>query len=371
MGARTRRTFGSIRRLPSGRYQVRYTHPDGTYVTAPTTFTARVEAETWLGDRRREIETGEYRPQTKPAPITFGDYSATWLANRHVAGRPIKQRTREHYTAILDAHLLPEFGSRPLRSILPADIRDWHATTLVDRPTLRSHAYSLLRTIFTSAINEEHIDANPCRIVGAGRSKRVHKIRPASVEELGVLTAAMPERLQLMVTLASWCALRFGEIVELRRGDVDLGAELIRVRRAAVRTKGAGYTITTPKSDAGERDVDVPPHIIPAIEDHLAKYVDIDRDSLIFEADNGGHLQPSTLYRWWYKARTAAGRSDLRFHDLRHSGAVLAAATGASLAELMARLGHSTPAAALRYQHVARGRGREIAALLSKLADTP
>ena len=61
----------------------------------------------------------------------------------------------------------------------------------------------------------------------------------------------------------------------------------------------------------------------------------------MFPADNGGHLQPSTLYRHWYKARAAAGRPDLRLHDLRHSGAVLAAATGASLAELMARLGHS------------------------------
>ena len=87
---------------------------------------------------------------------------------------------------------------------------------------MRSHAYSLLRTIMASAVNDEIIDANPCRIVGAGRAKRVHKIRPASVAELGVLTEAMPERLRLMVTLASWCALRFGETVELRRGDIDL-----------------------------------------------------------------------------------------------------------------------------------------------------
>lgn len=220
-----------------------------------------------------------------------------------------------------------------------------------------------------SAVNDEIIDANPARIVGDGRAKRVHRIRPASVAELGVLTEAMPERLRLMVTLASWCALRLGEAVELRRGDTDLSAEVIRIRRAAVRTKGA-YTITTPKSDASVRDVAIPPHIIPVIEAHLAKFVGSKRDSLIFPADNGGHLQPSTLYRHWYKSRDAADRKDLRWHDLRHSGAVLAAATGASLAELMARLGHSTPQAAMRYQHAAAGRDREIAALLSKLADS-
>ncbi len=79
-------------------------------------------------------------------------------------------------------------------------------------------------------------------------------------------------------------------------------------------------------------------------------------------------VHPNTIYRYWYAAREAAGRPDLRVHDLRHTGAVLAAQTGATLAELMARIGHSTPQAALRYQHAARGRDAKIAAALSELA---
>src|SRR4029078_7981493 len=124
-------------------------------------------------------------------------------------------------------------------------------------------------------------------------------------------------------------------------------------------------------SDAGVRDVAIPPHIIPSIEVHLAKYVGGKRDSLVFSAfeNADAHLQPSTLYRHWYKARHKAGRDDLRWHDLRHSGAVLAAATAPSRAELMARLGHSRPQAAMRYQHAASGWDREIVALPSKLAD--
>ncbi|MCW2661107.1 MAG: integrase [Mycobacterium sp.] len=362
-----RRSFANITRIASGRWQVKYTGPDGVRRYAPHTFARREDAETFVGVTRREIDRGRWSGDA-PAPTMFGVYAARWLANRQVSGRPLKSRTVEHYQSILDAHLLPEFGHRQLSAIKPKDVRDWYERTLTDRPTLRSHCYSLLRTIFASAVNDELIDANPARIVGAGRAKRVHQIRPASVSELGELTAAMPERLQLMVMLASWCALRFGETVELRCGDVDLSDEVIRVRRGAVRVKG-GYTITSPKSDAGIRDVAIPPHIIPAIEQHLAKHVAKDRDALLFPADNGGHLQPSTLARHWYRARDAAGRPDLRWHDLRHSGAVLAAATGASLAELMARLGHSTPHAAMRYQHAAAGRDREIAALLSKLAD--
>ncbi|EUA09271.1 phage integrase family protein [Mycobacterium kansasii 732] len=234
-----KRSFGNIRALPSGRYQVRFTDPDGNYITAPKTFAAKIDAEAWLTDRRREIDAKLWNPKAvaQPEKITFGAYASAWLAGRQVAGRPIKARTREHYQAILDDHLTDAFGARLITAITPKDVREWYAATLTDRPTMRSHAYSLLRTIMGSAVIDELIDANPCRIVGAGRAKRVHKIRPASVDELAKLTIAMPERLRLMVTLASWCALRFGEAVELRRADVDLSEEVIRVRRAAVRTK--------------------------------------------------------------------------------------------------------------------------------------
>jgi integrase len=362
--ARAKRGFAQITQQKSGRYTVRYCTPTGARVSAGQTFTARADAEAWAADMRRAIARGKTRAPQKP---TFGAYAETWLAGRHVAGRPIKPRTRAHYQTLLDDHILPTFGNRALHKITPADVRAWHAATLVDRPTLRAHSYSLLRTVLASAINDDLIDANPCRIVGAGRTNRVHKVKPASVSEIATLANAMPERLQLMVLLASWCALRFGETVELRRGDIDLGAEVIRIRRAAVRV-GGQYQITTPKSEASIRDVAIPPHLVAPITDHLTKHVGKGRDSLLFPNAQGGHLQPATLARHWYKARAGIGREDLRWHDLRHSGAVLAAATGASLAELMARLGHSTPGAAMRYQHAVAGRDREIAALLSKLA---
>ena len=80
-------------------------------------------------------------------------------------------------------------------------------------------------------------------------------------------------------------------------------------------------------------------------------------------------MQLSTLNTVWHPARTAAGRPDLRFHDLRHTGATLAAATGATLADLMARMGHSTPAAALIYQHAASDRDKAIAQALSGFAE--
>jgi hypothetical protein len=94
-----KRTFATIRQLPSKRWQVRYTGPDGVRYTAPSTFAARIDAEAYVVAKRREIdrEVWDAADDDKPEPITFGTYVAGWLANRQVAGRPIKARTREHY----------------------------------------------------------------------------------------------------------------------------------------------------------------------------------------------------------------------------------------------------------------------------------
>ena len=170
-----------------------------------------------------------------------------------------------------------------------------------------------------------------------------------------------------MALLAAWCALRFGELAELRRSDIDVTNAVVHVRRGVVRGH-AGRAVKDPKSEAGQRDVNIPPHLMPAVKDHLRDHVAASRDALVFPAAAGGHMAPRALYAVYYPAREAAGRPDLRFHDLRHTGAVLAAATGATLAELMARLGHSTVGAAMRYQHAAADRDKAIAAALSKLA---
>jgi integrase len=361
--ARQPGTFGSVDKLAKG-FRARYYGPDRRRHQAPTLFLTKRDARAWLALRHAEIIRKAWEPpDVERTKATFTEYAETWLAQRD-----LKTRTREHYRQMLDQHLLPAFGSMPLSSITSDDVRAWHARWGAKTPTLRAHCYGLLRTIMATAASDGKISVTPCVIRGAGQSRRVHRIRPATLEELEIITTAMPKPYQAMVLLASWCALRFGELTELRRMDLDLTDEVIRIRRAVVRT-GDGFTPTTPKSDAGIRDVAIPPHLLPALEDHLSKHVGKERDSLLFPAKRGGYLAEGTMYRHFRTAREAAHRPDLRFHDLRHSGAVLAAATGATLAELMVRLGHSSPAAAMRYQHAAAGRDREIAALLSKLAE--
>ena len=142
---------------------------------------------------------------------------------------------------------------------------------------------------------------------------------------------------------------------------------VVAVRRAVVRVEGR-YEVGTPKSEAGVRDVVIPPHIRPDLEAYLATVGKGD-DALLFPGTrNGAHMAPSSLYKPFYRVRDSLGLGALRWHDLRHFAGTTAAQTGATLAEIMGRLGHSTSAAAMRYQHAASGRDAEIAEALSNVA---
>ena len=357
-----------MRRLPSKRWQAFYTGPDIGLHYAPSTFEAKEDAEAWLTDERRLIAADIWTPPKlrralaeANRPATFGTFAEIWLK-----GRDLKPRTRSHYQSLLD-HQLKPWDLVPVKDIRPEMVRVWHNSLDKKLATTRAHSYGLLRAILSTAVDDSLLPVNPCHIRGAGTAKRLHQTKPLSLPELEALVAAMPAKYRPMTLLAAWCALRFGELAELRRKDIDLKAGVIHVRRGVVRADGQ-VIIGTPKSDAGIRDVAIPPHLIPMLKDHMSMSITGGKEGILFPARHGGNLAQSTLVKAFYPARDKIGRPDLRWHDLRHTGAVLAASTGATLGELMGRLGHSTPTAALRYQHAAEGRDAQIAQQLSALA---
>jgi integrase len=369
--ARTKRSFGTIRRLPSKMYQASYIGPDMARHNAPGTFTARADAEGWIALERRLIEWDEWMPpaqrrakQLHDGTQTFRTYADTWLPER-TAVRGLKPKTVSEYRRYLDRLIYPTLGELRLKDITPAAVRAWIGKLNARTPRINEHAYALLKTIFATAVQDELLDRNPCR--ERMRKPIRHIGEPATLQELAMLVAAMPERLRLMIELAAWCALRFGEVAELRRGDVDLKNGVIRVSRAVQWVDGKKI-VAAPKADS-VRVVAFPPHIGEAIKEHLRKHAQWGKDGLLFPTTHGEQYRAPTFHQAYFrKARQAAGRPDLRFHDLRHTGATLAAASGATLAELMQRLGHSTVSAALAYQHAAQGSDKRIAAQLSVIA---
>src|ERR1700733_5100480 len=122
-----------------------------------------------------------------------------------------------------------------------------------------------------------------------------------------------------------------------------------------------------PKPHAGTRTVAFPADIVPELAEHLEYFADPKPNGFVFIGPKGGRLRRSNFREIWYRARGAVGLPELHFHDLRHTGNTMAAAQGASLKELMERMGHSSSRAALIYLHATRERDQKIAAGMGKL----
>ena len=371
---RPRRSFGALRRLPSKRWQASYMGPDLQRHSAPSTFETRMDAEAWLAAERQLVDDARWlSPQARQreiqreqaAGVTLERYASEWLATQDL--RPL---TRVDYGSLLRNHILPELGPVRLTDLSRATVRTWYSTLPSDRPRARSKAIQLLHTLLNYAVDDDVIETNPASLGRrtAGRTKRAKRIRPLTVDQVEAIADAMPARLRVAVLLGCWCALRYGELAELRRGDIDLVHDTLRVERAVIRVKGA-YLPAPPKTDAGIRDVHIPPFLMPDVVDHLARYVGRSKEALLFPADSGEHLHSSSFARFFARAADLAGRPDATPHYLRHTGASLATTAGATTADVMARLGHTTPSMAMVYQHSLSGADAKVAHALSRLRD--
>jgi integrase len=359
-----KRDFGAVRQLPSGRWQAKYRHPQSNqFITAPSTFPTRGDADRWLANTQADLERGSWIDPSLGA-VTLEEYATLWMEERILA-----PRSAELYRGLLRLHIIPVLGRIKLCDLSPRDVRAWHAQLCKSahpgRPTV-AKAYRLLRTICETAVNDEMIPRNPCKVKGASTEHAAE--RPvATVAQVEQLYEAMEDRYKAMVLLAAWCSPRLGEVLALTRRDVDLKAGTVRITKAESQLQNGQRIIGPPKTKAGVRTVSVPPHVIPLLEEHLRVFSGPGRDGLVFVGKKGGPLRRVSFYAAWLRATKATGLDDLRFHDLRHTGATLAAATGASTKELMARLGHASAAAALRYQHATVDRDQAIARALSGL----
>lgn len=368
-----RRSWGKIRKLPSGRWQASYSGPDAVRHTARATFTSKIDAEGWLSDERRLIE---HRAWTPPAQrdaervaggVTVAEYAAAWIAQR-----PLKARTRIGYESSLATHIADTpLGRLPVRNVTAEAVRAWFAALDGAKPTARAHAYQLLHAVFATAVVDGILASNPAHITRAMRAPTKRQPVILSAAEIAKLADAMtPERLRAFILIAAWCGPRWGELIELRRKDIGPECATVTIARGATHRKGC--TIDTPKSGKG-RTVVVPPHIREDIKNHLAGHVAKGADALLFPpAMDGCHLNDKVFRDYYAAALDSIGRDGEKLprptiHDLRHFAGTAAAHVG-SLKETMDRLGHSTVAASLRYQGIAAGRDAQVAEALSKMA---
>ena len=185
------------------------------------------------------------------------------------------------------------------------------------------------------------------------------------------LSATVPERFAVMVLVAAFGSLRWGEAAALRRRDVDLAAGSVFVQRSLSERSTGQVSVGPPKSRAGVRVIALPRPIVVALAEHMMIRTGIGPNALVFTGDKGGQLRRSNFNKQtrWTQAVTAMDVPGLHFHDLRHTGNHLAAQTGASLRDLMLRMGHDSMRAALSYQHASETGDRRIADALNAVIE--
>ncbi|WP_280449909.1 tyrosine-type recombinase/integrase [Nocardia brasiliensis] len=355
-----RRRFGKVRKLPSGRYQASFIGPDGQRQNAPNTFRTKTDADRWLVKAEADISKGTWLDEQLGLQI-FHEYATAYLKENPDVGR------RWEETCLRNMRLhMAEIRDKPLIAITAPVVRSWYAKAMAGTggKTSIRQSYRFLRAVMNQAKRDRAILVNPCMIKGAG-SDGAKERGIATPAEVADLVDNITPRYRAAVLIAAWCGLRRGEIIGLAVKDVDLEANVLWVRRNRVEMLESDEAFDKdPKTDAGKRPVEIPPHLHPYLVDHKDRWAG---KEWMFMGRDGQRMRGNAAYQAFVRARNKVG-VDVSFHDLRHTGQTLAAATGATLADLKKRMGHASNAAALRYLHAVDGRDREIADALSKLA---
>lgn len=366
-----RRQFGSIRKLPSGKWQARYRGGDGRMVSAPDTFSTKTDASLWLAG----VETDQHRGSfldPKAGRITVEAWSNEWLRTK----RGQRPATLAHDRAAL-AYALPVIGASRVSAVKPLDVRR-AVEAMQDaglKPASVAGYVNVLASLFAAAVEAELIARSPVK------RKLLSLAEPAKVErphltpaELHLLAASVPERFSALVLVMGALGLRWGEAIALRPAAIDTLRRLLTVDRVVEEVGGHLAVVQATKSDAGRRTIAVPQFVVDAVAAHLATHrAGLDRGGLMFVGERGGTLRRNWRARTFAPAVKAAKLPPtLTVHGLRHVAATYLEEVNAPLRVRQHRLGHAPQGITMGvYTHVPPALDQAVAADLDELLRDP
>jgi integrase len=244
-----RRRFGSVRRLPSGRWQARSWDVAGNRIGAPDTFATKGDAQRWLSAAETDMGRGDWH-DPRLGDLPFHDWADRGLATKAPKLGPATQNL---YRYLLRRYVIPRFGPRPVGRITSADVQAWlaflHQTDL--SPNTVAKAYRVLSGALDGAVDAGLIARSPCTLKGAG-TERHAEMRIATPEQVAALATAVGPRWEALVFAAAYSGLRWGELAGLQRRAVNLEANTLTVTRKLGEVNGV-LAFGPPKTAAGRR----------------------------------------------------------------------------------------------------------------------
>ena len=366
----TKRGLGSIRKLPSGKYQVRFTDPNGLRRSARTTFQTKALAEFELTRIRGAVESGTWHVDESakagdlnPKTMTLGELAEHWRGQQVSSkGSALSPTTLNEYQRLIES-TLKRFVNLPIRAITRQEIENWRTPEIRRAPNQTVKAYKHLKTLMTWAQKRSWVALNPCEIERGSAYTPSEPIAPTK-SQVQIMLESATNQFRVIIALAAFGGLRKGEILELRRKDFELvedeGERWVRVAVSrGVVWDGNKAIVRKPKSDAGVRSLLLPLSISDLVTAHL-RTIGIDPEALLFTRKSGSneHLGKYDLNPLWRKVREQAGFKG-RFHSLRTYAATEFAKLSPTNQELMDRFGHRDIKTAMRYQRTT-GRDAEL-----------
>lgn len=358
---RGKRGLGSIRKLTSGRYQLRYTDPNGVRQNGNVTFVTKAQAEQALGAIANSIATGTYfqrqavaQGDLDPKTLTLSQLGDHWRAVRvNRNGVALSPNTAHEYKRLI-SNTLAQFADKPIRSITRGQIEKWWASERGRAPRQANAAYKHLKTLMGYAVKHRYINENPCDIEGATSYSAPDTAVPTA-DQVAILIEVAQEPFNVMLALAAWGGLRKGELLELRRKDIEVDKSegevwvWVSVSRAVIWVDNKPL-VKEPKTKGSARRFPLPASAGALVASYLES-LPVYPDALLFPKREGvneqwGKYQISPL---WRAARAQAGFTG-RFHSLRAFAMTQYGLTGATAKEIMERGGHTNLRTAMRYQ---------------------
>lgn len=357
----TRRQFGSIRKLPSGRWQVRHTDAFGRTVAAPQTFATKTDAALYLS----KVETDQHRG-TWTDPLHGRETFEAWVKRWRASTVDLRVSTLARDESYLRSLILPTFGPMPIGSIDHLAARAWVAELSASgrAPATVVKAAQIASKALRAAVSAKLIALNPFDDVPLPKVER-KEMRFLTPAQVATLADAMDPRYRALVLVGAWCGLRAGEMFALRPANVDPLRRRLDVVETLVNV-GGHLSFGPPKTRASRRSVPMPRVVAQALEEHVSDYP----GELVFTAPEGGPIRaPEFRRRVWLRACAEVGLSGLRLHDLRHTAVALWIAANASPKEIAARAGHTSVVTVLdRYGHLLPGTEDRVNDALDVLA---
>jgi len=329
----------------------------------------RSQAEAEL---RRRIESE--KPTTGRRDISVAEAGKRLLGHLEFVGR--KPTTLATYGTIMRTHLEPQLGTVRLDRVTPAQVEALSLNMQREGKAAKTiaNAQTLLFQVFSYGQRKGWCRENPCALVERPKVEQSVDIRFLDEGELeGLLQAVDPSAVpfgktdRVLFMTAAMTGLRQGELLALRRRDIDWEARRIRVRRSYVRGHWG-----TPKSRRGSRSVPLAHRLAEELRDHFEQSRYRGDDDLVFGHPDTGHVMDhSDLVRRYKAALKAGGVREVRFHDLRHTFGTRMAAAGVPMRTLQEWMGHRDIKTTLIYADYAPsdGEGAMVDAAFSQETD--